>query len=128
MNAFAYFLLFLTVALPIAWLISEFKCRRLARILFGLSVGILTCFCVSAFVGVTTTFRFNTWYGENTKRLVDETIRQLETGNTTNVLNSFKKLQNSYQPTYENRADYNLLVSNAVDNMSQLANSSHGSK
>jgi hypothetical protein len=123
MNTFGYLLLFLIFALTAAWLVSEFKCGPGARIFFGLASGLVTCFCVCGLVGITKTFNYNTWYGENSKSLIDETVRQLEAGNTNQVLKAFKQLQENYQPTYENRAKYNLLVSNAVNSMSQPTNS-----
>jgi hypothetical protein len=125
MNALGYLLLFLLFALPIAWLVAEFKFSRTTRILLGITSFIWIGFCVAGLIGVTTTFHYNIWYGENTKNLVDESVRQLEAGNTNQVLKAFKQLQDSYQPTYENRAKYNLLVSNAVNSMSQTSNVPH---
>ena len=119
MNALGYLILFLLFALPIAWLVAEFKFGRTARIIFGLVSLIWVGFCVAALIGVTTTFQYNIWYGNNTKDLIDASVRQLEAGNTNQVLNAFKNIQASYQPTYENHAKYNLLVSNAVAEMSQ---------
>ena len=81
-------------------------------------------FGLATLVGMLQEFHYNAWFGENTKKLVDETVQQLEVGNTTNVLSALKQLQEAYQPTYENRAKYNLLVSNAVSSMNQPAHSS----
>jgi hypothetical protein len=125
MNVLGFLFLFLIVALPIAWLVAEFKCGRTARISWGLACGVFVSFCVAGFIGVTKTFNYNSWYGNNTKCLIDETVRQLEAGNTNLVIKAFKQIQDSYQPTYENRAKYNLLVSNAISSMNQPTNSSH---
>jgi hypothetical protein len=122
-NAFGYFLLFLIIAFPIAWAISEFKWSRKVRLALGVGA-IAMSFSLAALVGMLQQFNYNTWFGENTKKLVDTTVQQLEVGNTTNVLSAFKRLQEAYQPTYENRAKYNLLVSNAVRSMNQPSNSS----
>jgi hypothetical protein len=117
-NAFGYFLLFLIVAFPIAWAVSEFKWNRKVRLALGIGA-IAMSFGLATLVGMLQEFNYNAWFGENTKKLVDETVQQLEAGNTTNVLGAFKQLQEAYQPTYENRAKYNLLVSNAVSTMNQ---------
>jgi hypothetical protein len=124
-NALGYLFLFLLFALPIAWLVAEFKFNRTARILLGITSLIWVGICVAGLVGVTTTFRYNIWYGENTKSLIDESIRQLEAGNTNQVLKTFKQLQEKFQPTYENKAKYNLLVSNAVSSMNQTSGPAH---
>ena len=121
MNAIGYLFLFLLVASPIAWLVAEFKWSAGVRIIFGFLSLVLVALCTDGLVGVTTKFNFDIWYGENTKSLIDESVRQLEAGNTNQVLKAFKKLQNDFQPTYENRAKYNLLVSNAVTEMGHPA-------
>jgi hypothetical protein len=121
MNAIGYLFLFLLVASPIAWLVAEFKWSVSVRVTFGFLSLFLVALCMAGLVGVTTKFHFDIWYGENTKSLIDESVRQLEVGNTNQVLKVFKKLQNNFQPTYENRAEYNLLVSNAVTEMSHPA-------
>ena len=117
MNALGYLFVFLLFVLPIAWLIAEFKFSRTARILLGLASFIWIGLCVAGLVGVTTKFQFDIWYGENTKSLIDESVHQLEAGNTNQVLKTFKQLQEQFQPTYENKARYNLLVSNAISSM-----------
>jgi hypothetical protein len=122
-NAFGYFLLFLIIAFPIAWAVSEFKWNRKIRLALGIGA-LAMSFGLAALVGMLQEFHYNIWFGENTKKLVDTTVQQLEVGKTTNVLNAFKQLQEAYQPTYENRAKYNLLVSNAVSTMNHPIHSS----
>jgi hypothetical protein len=122
MNALGYLFLFLLFALPIAWLIAEFKSGRTTRVFLGIASFIWIGLCVAGLIGVTTTFHYNIWYGETTKGLIDESVRQLGVGNTNQVLKAFKQLQGSFQPTYENKANYNLLVSNAVNSMNQTSN------
>jgi hypothetical protein len=122
MNALGYLFLFLLFVLPIAWLIAEFKFNRAARICLGLTSFVWIGMCVAGLVGVTTKFQFDIWYGENTKSLIDESIHQLEAGNTNQVLKTFKQLQEQFKPTYENKAEYNILVSNAVSSMKPASN------
>ena len=117
MNALGYLFLFLLFILPIAWLIAEFKFNRIARISLGFASFVWIGVCVTGLIGVTTKFQFDIWYGENTKSLIDESVHQLEAGNTSKVLKTFKQLQEQFKPTYENKAEYNLLVSNAVSGM-----------
>jgi hypothetical protein len=103
--------------LPIAWLVSEVGNRRSLRI--GLGIGSIVAI-VTVFVsvnGVLTQLDFNSWYGAATKDLVDTTIVEIEKGNVDRVMDVLRRLNLQYQPTYENRARYVELVSEAVAKM-----------
>lgn len=103
------FFLLLTIALPIAWVASEFQDRRWVRILIG-SAALATSFLVAAGVGALEHLNANAWYGGASKNLIDTTIEELERGNTQRVVDELQTLQRSFQPTYENRARYDKLV------------------
>ena len=118
MSILGYFLLLLVFILPAVWVFSEFKCERKARLLAG-SAAILTSFAVAALVGILERLNSNSWFGYHTKGLVAATVNNLEAGRNTNVLNALKELQESYHPSYENRAGYGVLVSNAVIRMNE---------
>jgi len=62
-------------------------------------------------------FNYNAWYGRATNELVDTTISELESGNQERVLAALKSLEAVYEPTYEHRADYEILVERAVSEM-----------
>lgn len=115
-NGFGVFIVVFVVAIPIAWLGSEFQERRWIRILLG-SVAISLSFGVASVVGSLERFNSNAWFGEATQNLIDTTVVELEAGNNDLVLRPLKNLQKKYEPTYENRALYDHLVEQAVKEM-----------
>jgi hypothetical protein len=108
--------LVLLIALPVAWLASEFQQRRALRIALGTCCLVLS-FGVAGLAGSLQMFNANAWFGSATKELIDTTVTELEAGNTASVLSALKGLQQRYQPTYENRARYDKLVEEAVREM-----------
>lgn len=98
------------ISLPIAWLISEFKTKKiLIRCIFGI-LSILCCFAVSWLTTQLIRFNYNAWYGSSSKMLIDAAVEKLEAGDTQKVLKELKSLQEVYQPTYENKANYDELT------------------
>jgi cytochrome c biogenesis protein CcdA len=106
-------ILLLAVALPIAWIVSEFQDRRWLRITAGCAA-IAMSFLVAAGVGSLERFNSNAWYGFASKKLIDTTVEQVERGDTERLLRELKTLQEQFQPTYENRARYDQLVDDFV--------------
>src|SRR5688500_1698743 len=102
-------LLVLTIALPVAWFVSEFWPQRWVRLLLGCSA-ISLSFLVAAGVGSLDRLNSNAWYGGASKNLIDATVEELESGNTDRVIQELKTLQRDFQPTYENRARYDKLI------------------
>ena len=112
----AFLVLILVIALPIAWLASEFGKRRPVRIALGLAA-IASAMGAAYLVGHLSHFNYNAWYGGATKDLVETTISQIEDGNIDRVMSVLRRLNLDYQPTYENRAHYDELVRDAVAEM-----------
>jgi len=112
----AFVVLLIVVALPIAWLASEFGKRRPLRIVLGLAA-ITSSVGVAYLVGRLSHFNYNAWYGSVSKDLIDTTVSQIEDGNIDRVMNVLRRLNLDYQPTYENRAHYDELVKEAVSQM-----------
>ena len=111
------FLLAVIVALPIAWLISEFRSGRALRISLGvlaLGIGML---CSWALSSVLTRFNYNAWYGSATGDLISTSLQQIEDGHLDRVLKVWRGLDQQYRPTYENRARYRELVDEATSRM-----------
>jgi hypothetical protein len=105
--------MFLIVTLPIAWLLSEFQPRRWLRILLG-CLALTMAFGVAWVVGSLEQLNSNIWYGAASKDLVENTIRAIEKGDADKVVDELRVLSNSFEPTYENRANYDKLVENYV--------------
>ncbi|MBC8350839.1 MAG: hypothetical protein H8E66_02560 [Planctomycetes bacterium] len=101
--------LVLVVVLPLVWLASEFYDNRELRILFGV-LAIAMSFLVAFVVGSLEQLRSNSYFGETSKKLIETTVTELESGNSEQVLVHLKKLQAEYHPTYEMRANYQGLV------------------
>ena len=118
MSAIAILILILTIALPIAWFVSEFSAPRRVRLVLG-TLAVLLSFGVAFIVDSLERLNSNAWFGGVTKDLIDTTVTELDAGRDENVVRALKELQAEFQPTYENRARYDELVRQTVDRMKQ---------
>jgi hypothetical protein len=112
----ALIVLLIVVALPIAWLASEFGERRPLRIALGVAA-IASAMGVAYIVGHLSRWNYNAWYGYASKELIDTMVTEVEDGNVDRVMSILRRLNLDYQPTYENRAHYDELVNEAVSQM-----------
>ena len=110
-------ILTLVVVLPIAWLVSEFQPRKEIRIILGIAA-ISMAFGVAWIVGSLDRLNSNIWYGAATKDLIQNTIVELENGNDDRVLTELRALRTKFHPTYETRAEYDKLVADYVNAVS----------
>ena len=114
MSFFVFPVLIIIVVLPIAWLISECKSdKRSVRCTLGI-LAILSCLGV---VWITSQFlrlSYNAWYGSAAKSLIDASVERLDSGDSQTVLRELKEFQYTYHPTYENKADFDKLASEAA--------------
>jgi len=101
--------LLLAIALPVAWLASEFQSRRWLRIVLGL-LSLSLSVSIALAVGVLQELNYNSWYGIASAKLLDTTIAEIESGREDQLLTSLRKLRGEFYPTYENRANYDKLV------------------
>ena len=117
MSPFGFFLIAIIIALPIAWLVSEFRGNRALRITLGiLAIGMMST-CIWALSSVLTRFNYNAWYGGATGDLISTSLQQIEDGHLDRVLKVWRGLDQQYRPTYENRAGYRELVEEATARM-----------
>jgi len=72
---------------------------------------------VAYLVGHLSRWNYNAWYGCASKDLVETTVTQIEDGNIDRVMSVLRRLNLDYRPTYENRAHFDELVSEAVSQM-----------
>lgn len=72
---------------------------------------------VAFVIGSLTQLNYNSHYGSASADLIETVIVNLEGGNTDNLLRELKSLKAQFQPTYENRADYDGLVNGFVSRM-----------
>jgi len=106
----------IVVLLPVAWFIAEFKGRAGVRRVLGVLAIVSAC-GVSYIVGQLHQLNYNAWYGAASKSLIDASIKRLEHGDTDAVLTEWRRLQDGFKPTYENRAHYDELVKEAVQSL-----------
>lgn len=96
---------------PLLWLISEFQSRVWLRILLGVG-GMVGVFVVTSLLTMSERFETNSYFSFTSKELIESTIAGLKNGESERVLNGLEALNESYAPTYENKANYQELVRN----------------
>jgi hypothetical protein len=119
MNGLVILLITLLVGLPLAWVIAEVKAGPTLRIGFGvIALGVMIV-CAVSLTRMVTRFNYNAWFGGATQDLIKTSIAEIEDGRLDRVLAVWRALDSKYKPTYENRAGYFELVTNAVEFMKQ---------
>jgi len=109
-------LVIITAALPIAWLVADFRCRPMVRRILGV-VAILWSFGVAALVGGLQNFNANSYFTSASKDLLEASVRQLLAGRTDAVIREWSHANDAFHPTYENRARYKQIVDQAIEGM-----------
>lgn len=113
MAPLAVIVLLIVIVTPIAWLAAELTKYRPLRIALGVAA-IASAMGVAYLVGHVSRLSYNASYGGASKDLVDTTLTEIEDGNVDRVTRVLRRLNLDYHPTYENRAHYDELVSEAV--------------
>ncbi len=109
-------LLAITAALPIAWLVAEFKARPGIRRTLGI-VTILWSFGVASLVGLLQDFNANVYFTGASKDLLSASVEQLKAGKTEAVIREWSRADSEFHPTYENRARYRQIVDQTIEGM-----------
>jgi len=109
-------LLIITAALPIAWLIADFKASPIVRRVLGV-ITILWSFGVAALAGSLQMFDANVYFTTASKDLLSASIEQIKAGKIDSVLRAWEKADDKFHPTYENHAQYQQIVNDAVAEM-----------
>ncbi len=117
MSGLSLLLIGIIVAVPTAWLVSEFRGTRLLRITLGiLAIGVMVT-CLWALSSMLTQFNYNASYGGATGDLISTSLKQIEDGHLDRVLKVWRGLDLQYHPTYEHQARYKELVEEAIARM-----------
>jgi hypothetical protein len=98
-------ILILAVLAPFAWLASEFQSRVWLRIVFGVTA-LVGAYCIGSLVDTLRRFDSNTYFSTANQQLIQTTIKSLDRGQADDVLRELRAFDQSYEPTYENRAEY----------------------
>ncbi len=110
MSFFVFPVLILVAALPIAWLVSELKSdKRSVRCTLGI-FAILSCFGVAWLTSQLLRLNYNVWYGAAARSLINASVERLDAGDSQTVLRELKGLQQTFRPTYENKAHFDKLA------------------
>lgn len=112
-----YLFLALIIGLPVAWLISEFRGNKSARITLGVLSILLVSFSSCSITKIFGMMEYNATYGAATGELIRTSVQQMEDGNSERVLKVWRGLDRQYHPTYENKANYRELSRQAVSLM-----------
>jgi hypothetical protein len=110
---FIVLLIGMVAILPIIWLISEFQRRIWLRIFLGI-FSLIASSGMFYIAAQFERFSYNTWYGMASQKLLTAEIAALEAGNGDVVKGELKRLQAQFQPSYENRANYDQLAEQAA--------------
>jgi hypothetical protein len=102
-------ILVLVFVLPVAWFASEFQSRKWLRISLG-ATSIALSYFVAWLVGSLSHLQYNADYGNASSLLIDTVMTNIEAGKKDELMQELRQLKVDYQPTYENRANYDELV------------------
>jgi hypothetical protein len=109
-------LLSITVALPIAWLVADFKAPPGIRRALGI-LTILGSFGIASIVGMFRDFDANVFFTEATKDLLTNSVEQLNAGKMAVVTREWTRANDNFHPSYENREEYRPIVDQAIEGM-----------
>ena len=110
-------LLIITVGLPIAWFVSEFR-GDTPGIRRTLGITALLCsFGVATLVGISQDFKANFYFTRSTKNLLEASVSQLKNGKTEAVIREWTQANNEFHPTYEDRGHYRQILDQAIEGM-----------
>jgi hypothetical protein len=98
-------ILILAVLAPFAWLASEFQSRVWLRIVFGIAA-LVGVYFIGSLLDAVRGFGSNTYFSSANQQLIQATIKGLDRGQADDVLRELRAFDQSYEPTYENRAGY----------------------
>lgn len=109
----------LVLLLPVLYIAGEVKQLRYLRVgAFALLLPI--CVFVAWGVGMLQQLDYNAHYGGASQSLIQATLEQIEGGNIDHVIECLKELDGKYQPTYENRANYDALTKETVQRLKSM--------
>ena len=109
-------ILFITAALPMAWLAADIRSSAKVRRILGL-IAIAWSFAVAAFVGSLQHLNANSYFTSASKDLLEATVEQLRAGRTESVIRELSHANDRFAPTYENRGRYRQIVEEAIEGM-----------
>ena len=109
-------LITITLALPIAWLVAEFRAGALARRIIGAST-ILWSFGVATLFGMLQDLNANAYFTAASEKLLTESIRHIQAGREKAVIREWMSASEQFGTTYESRGKYAEIVDKAVKGM-----------
>tara|TARA_B100000609_G_C16903240_1_gene275675 strand:+ start:89 stop:472 length:384 start_codon:yes stop_codon:yes gene_type:complete len=124
-NIFVLLAILMIIAVPILWVVAEFKSKkRWVRITLG-SLSILCLWGVAFVAAQIVRLDYNIWYSDATKKLISASVEKLEQGRVDSVIKDLSQLRDQIQPTYERKGNYDELVAQTVERMNASSKSSH---
>ena len=111
-------LIFITIGLPIGWLIAEFRTNSLARRIIG-ACTIIWSFGVAALYGMLENLNANAYFTAASKQLLSESVHHLQVGHEKAVIREWLLANEQFGITYESNGRYAEIVDQAVKGMSK---------
>jgi hypothetical protein len=124
LNPTSILILILVSLFPIGWIVGEVKNNAMMRRVCGVGAFVLALL-IAIVVGSIHRLQYNADYGFAAKALFEKTVISLENGRSDVVLDEYKKLSDTYQPTYENRANFDEIARDAAERLETATTVQH---
>lgn len=87
------------------------------RIRYGI-VSILAAALGFFVVGFTTSFNYNAWYSAAADKLIEASVKAMESGRQADVLREWKVMDEKFRWTYETKGNFRKLAEQAIKGLS----------
>lgn len=114
-------LLFLCVALPVAWLVSEVQSRRWISVVLGMTAILIVGFVAYAWAEFTTTFQKNLYFGNANEKLFKALSDEIDGSEGDLVRKELLRLATLCRENYENYPRYDEEVDKFVTRLREAA-------
>jgi hypothetical protein len=112
----AIYLIIIALVLPTIWLVAEIKGKVVVRRIFG-ALTIVSACLIGWGVGMLQQLNYNAWYGHASKKLLEGIAASLPPDLPER--RALEEGAQKFQPTYENRAHYDLTVDSILESLSK---------
>lgn len=117
-STMANLVLIATTLLPVGWLLADIWGSPAARRTLGV-ISILWSYVIAYAIGSLKELDSNAYFGSATKDLIECSVQQMQAERSEIVQREWTRINEEYQPTYENRGHYREIVDEAIERMKQ---------
>lgn len=117
MEPVAIIILFFGILLSL--IVGSVMCdRKASRIIFGIVTLAWSCLMFLA-AHAAESYDLNIWYSGAASKLLDESIKAIDSGRHGDVAAAFKQMNESLEATYENRGNFRELANEASSDLAR---------